>query len=327
MRICVYGAGAVGGHLAARLSTSAAEVSLIARGETLDAVRRHGLRVETREGTLVSHPVATDEPRELGPHDVVLVTVKAPALPSVAQNLAPLLAERGVVVFVTNGIPWWYFRSHGGPLEGTRLPRLDPGGVLWESLGVEQVAGAVAYTAGTVTAPGFVRAGNPRNRLLLGRPDGRSDPRLDEFASFFEGTGLEATVSPRLRDAVWGKLVTNLIGGSLGVLTASAMGDVLHRSAESATASAMAEEAVAVARALGCDPGDTADGLARLSVSSHLQSIAQDLLAGRTMEVDALFRVPLDLAGLVAVPTPLLSLLTGLATQRARAAGLYPGEN
>lgn len=323
MKICVYGAGAVGGHIAGRLAGSKAEVSLIARGEQLAAIRQHGLRVETRDGNLVSHPFATDRPAELEPQDIVIVAVKAPSLPTIAEHVASLLHRDSLVLFVMNGIPWWYFHSHGGTLDGTRLQRLDHAGELWTHIGPERAAGAVAYTACSVIAPGVIRAENALNRLIIGRPDGQPDARLDTLASLLNPRGLEVTITPKIRDAIWAKLVMNLIGGSLGVLTASAMKDVLDKPAVAGTAKAMADEGVAIARALGCDPGDPDKGLAKLASSSHLQSIAQDLLAGRPMEIDGLFRVPLDLADLVEVPTPNLDLVIELATQRARAAGLY----
>ena len=327
MKICIYGAGAVGGHIAGRLAGSDAEVSLIARGEQLAAIQQNGLRVETRDGTLLSHPSATDKPEDLEPQDIVVVAVKAPSLPAIAEPIASLLHRDSLVLFVMNGIPWWYFHSHGGALDGTRLRRLDPAGQLWDQIGPERAAGAVAYTACTVIAPGVIRAGNPVNRLIIGRPDGKPDARLDTLASLLNPSGLEIAITPKIRDAVWAKLVMNLIGGSLGVLTASAMKDVLDKPAAAGTAKAMANEGVAIARALGCDPGDPGKGLSKLATSSHLQSIAQDLAAGRPMEIDGLFRIPLNLAELVQVPTPNLDLVIELATQRARAAGLYHDTN
>jgi 2-dehydropantoate 2-reductase len=324
MKVCIYGAGAVGGHIAGRLGAAGrAEVSLIARGEQLAAVRQNGLRVETRDGVLVSHPSATDRPGELEPQDVVIVAVKAPALPAIAEHIGSLLHQDGLALFILNGIPWWYFHAHGGALDGTQLRRLDPDRALWEHVGPQRAVGAVAYTASSVTAPGVIRAENPRNRLIIGRPDGRPDDRLEELATLLNPSGLEVTVTPKIRDAIWAKLSMNLIGGSLGVLSASAMKDVLDKPAVESAAKTMAAEGAAVARALGCDPGDPEEGLARLATSSHLQSIVQDLQAGRPMEIDALFRVPLDLADLVQVPTPTLGLVTELATQRARAAGQY----
>ncbi|MEU6415983.1 ketopantoate reductase family protein [Streptomyces spiralis] len=323
MKICVYGAGAVGGHIAGRLATAQADVSLIARGQQLAAIRQHGLRVETRDGELVSHPVATDRPGDLEPQDIVIVAVKAPALPAIAEHIGSLLHQDSLVLFVVNGIPWWYFHSHGGDLDGTHLERLDPGRGLWHHVGPERAVGAVAYTACSVIAPGVIHAENPRNRLVLGRPDGRPDERLDTLASLLNPSGLEVTVTPKIRDAIWAKLLMNLIGGSLAVLSTSPMKDVLDKPAVAGTAKAMAAEGAAIARALGCDPGDPYEGLSKLAKSSHLQSVAQDLQAGRPMEIDAMFRVPLDLAELMQVPTPNLDLVIELATQRARAAGQY----
>ena len=321
--ICVYGAGAVGGHVAGRLAASGVEVSLIARGPQLSAIRRDGLRVETAQGLLVSRPFATERPADLPRQDIVLVTVKAPALPAIADGIASLLHRDSLVVFVSNGIPWWYFHGHGGPLDGTRLPRLDPNDALWNGVGPERSAGAVAYTACTVVDPGLIRAENASNRLFVGRPDRQPDARLDALASLLTPSGLEVSVTPDIRDAVWAKLSMNLIGGSLGVITVSPMKDVLDKPAIAATAEAMALESRALARALGCDPGDPAEGLARLARSGRLQSIVQDLLAGRQMEIDALFRVPLELAAMVGVPTPTLDLVVELATQRARASGVH----
>jgi 2-dehydropantoate 2-reductase len=323
MKICVYGAGAVGGHIAGRLAAAGTKVSLIARGEQLAAIRDHGLRVETRENTLISHPYATDRPADLEPQDVVIVAVKAPSIPAIAEHIGSLLHPDSAALFVMNGIPWWYFHSHGGPLNGTQLPRLDPTHTLWNHIGPERAMGAVAYTACSVLSPGVIRAENPRNRLIVGRPDGRPDLRLETLASLLTPVGLEVTVTPAIRDAIWAKLLMNLIGGSLGILSASAMKHVLDKPAVAATAREMAAEGAAIARALGCDPGDPDEGLNKLKTSSHLQSIAQDLQAGRAMEIDAMFRVPLDLADLVDVPTPSLGLMIELATQRARAAGLY----
>lgn len=323
MKVCVYGAGAVGGHIAGRLAHGGATVTIIERGEQLDAIRDHGLQVQTRDQLLVSQPVVTDRPGDLEPQDVVIVAVKAPVLPKIAADVASVLHQDSLVLFVGNGIPWWYFHAHGGPLDGTQLRCLDPDGALWRHIGPERAVGVVAYTAGSVTAPGMIRAENPRNRLVLGRPDGQPDPRLDTVASLLTAGGLEIAVTPKIRDAVWAKLVMNLIGGSLAVLTVSPMKDVLDKPSLARTAEAMADEAAAIAAALGCDLGDPREGLTKLASSGHLQSIAQDLQAGRPLEIDAMFRVPLDLAQLAQVPAPTLQLVIDLATQRARATGQY----
>ncbi len=323
MKICVYGAGAIGGHIAGRLGTTGAEVSVVARGEQLAAIRKYGLRVQTHDAELVSHPVATDRPADLGPQDVVIVAVKAPALPGIAEQIGSLLHDESQVLFVTNGIPWWYFHAHGGKLDGTHLQRLDPDQLLWKHVGPERTVGAVAQMACTVVKPGVVRAAKPRNILRVGRADGMPDERLDALAALLRPSGLDLEISPNFRNAVWAKLLMNMVGGSLAVLTASPMKYVLDDPAILRTAKAMAAEGAAIASALGCDAGDPEAGFGTLSNSQHLQSIAHDLLTGRKMEIDAVFRVPLDLAALAGVPTPTLDLIIGLATRRARVAGLY----
>jgi len=323
MKICMYGAGAVGGHIGGRLAEAGAIVSIIERGDNIAILREQGLRVETKEGVLHSRPAVTDKPETLGPQDVVIVALKAPSLPQAAHGLPPLLKPSSLVVFIGNGIPWWYFQGHAGPLGGRRLSQLDPGDVLWNAVGSDKVVGAVAYTASTVIGPGIVRATNARNRIILGRPDGSSDARLDELAAVMVGGGLEVDVSKDIRNAVWGKLVSNLVGGSIGLLTSSTTGEALASPVLKAAARGAAREAAAIAAGLGCDAGDVEAAIVRLAASVHTQSISQDLEWKRPMEIDALLLAPLELARLTGVPTPTLDLIVALCVQRARAAGLY----
>ena len=323
MKVCVYGAGAVGGHIAARLAEGGADVAVVARGAQLAAIRDSGLRVVTPERSMVSRPTASDDPAMLGRQDIVVVAVKAPALADVARGIAPLLGPDTPVVLVMNGIPWWYFHAHGGPLDDRRIDRVDPGGTAWRLIGPERVVGAVAHTACVVVEPGVVSVANPRNSIVLGRPDGRDDPRVDAMADCLRDGGIDVTVTTRIRDAIWQKVLMNLVGGALGIVTASAMGEALAEPAVLAAAERMTDEAVAVAKALGCDPGDPRPGLTRLRSSRHRQSILQDLTLGRSMEVDALLAAPLDLARLAGIATPTADLIVGLATRRAIAAGLY----
>jgi 2-dehydropantoate 2-reductase len=323
MKVCVYGAGAVGGHIAGRLMRAGAEVSVIARGPHLAAIRENGLLVATRDGEIHCRPTASDDARHIGVQDIVVVSVKAPSLPQVAEGLPFLLGPETLTVFAMNGIPWWYFHAHGGPLDGERLPRIDPQNKMWTAIAPQRAVGAVAYTACSVKAPGVIHAENSRNRLVLGRPDGAWDERVNALAALLTVGGLEIEVTERIRDAVWAKLLMNLTGGTLGVLTASAMRDALSHPVAADAASAIAAEGAAVARALGCDPGDPETVRTRLAVSGHKQSALQDLELGRTMEIDALFRVPLEIAKKVNVATPTLELAVALVIQRAKAAGLY----
>ena len=323
MKVCVYGAGAVGGHLAARLAEGGAVVSLIARGAHLAAIQSHGLRVNTLNRVYHCTPTATDDPYTLGHQDVVIVTVKAPALPAIVNGLQSLIGKNTIVVFVLNGIPWWYSDGHSGLMERASLERIDPSSVMQGAIGPNCTVGAVAYTACTVIAPGVIQAENPRNRLILGRPDGTPDARLDTLAKVLVSGGLEIEISDRIRDAVWTKLINNLVGGSLAVVTGSAMKDAMSSPAVKAAAHLMAQETRSIARALDCDTGDFEESLRKLATSAHKQSILQDLELGRSMEVDAILQAPMDLARFAGVATPTLDLVVDLAVQRAKAAGLY----
>ena len=323
MKVCVYGAGAVGGHIAARLDRGGAQVAVVARGAYLAAIQAQGLRVETCEGPLHSRPVATSDPADLGAQDIVIVSVKAPALAGIAAGIKPLLGPDTRVVFALNGIPWWYMHGFAAPASDVKLASLLGASNLQETIDPERVVGAVAYTACTVTEPGVISAPNARNRLILGRPDGQVDNPVFALAEVLRGGGLEIELTDRIRDAVWEKLVMNLTGGSLAILTGSAMKSVLTTPAILDAAQRMTHEAAAVAAALGCESGDVASGLKRLTGSAHKQSILQDLELGRSMEIDTILRAPLELARLAGVATPTLDFVVELAVQRARAAGLY----
>src|SRR5690348_655318 len=209
MRVCVYGAGAIGGHLAVRLAKGGAEVSVVARGEHLAAIQRSGLTVHTDKGELHARVMANDDPVALGVQDAVLVTVKAPSLPSVAANIAPLLGPDTAVAFVMNGIPWFYFHGIGGALEGRRLPKIDPGDALWRAVGPERAIAGVVYAASTVIEPGVIELENANPRVVLGEPDGRKSQRVQSIAAHINGGGMQAIVSETIRDEIWNKLLGN----------------------------------------------------------------------------------------------------------------------
>jgi 2-dehydropantoate 2-reductase len=323
MRICVFGAGAVGGHFAARLARGGAQVSVVARGAQLAAIRSRGLRVEAADATIVVPVAASDDPAALGPQDAVLVTLKAPALPALAAGIAPLLGPDTPVVFAMNGIPWWYFHAHPGPHAGRRLPRVDPGDAVWRAVGPERAIGGVVYSACTVVAPGIVRVGGARSRLELGEPDGVLTPRLAALAAAFRAGGLPIDETMRIRDRIWTKLLLNLSTGPLCVTTQSTLGQLYEEPACVAAMHRMLAEGGAIAAAMGCPvTDDIAALLAANRDSPHKPSILQDLEAGRPMEIAALYETPLDLARLCGVPTPTLDLAVALARSRARRAGL-----
>ena len=326
MKVCVFGAGAIGGHLAGRLAKGGAAVSVVARSAHLAAMQAHGLRVEAPGEVMESRPIATDDPATLGPQDAVIVAVKAPALASVAAAIAPLLGAGTPVAYVMNGIPWWYWHAHGGPHDGTPLPLLDPGGALAAGAGLHRAVGGVVYSSCTVAAPGVVVVDNPGGRLVLGEPDGSLSARVDALAGPLRAGGMTVDVTPRIRDAVWAKLLMNLGSGPLGVLTASAPRDFYKEPASQLATRHILAEAAALAAAMGCPVAPDVEGqLRRGGGSGHKTSILQDLELGRPMEIDALYTVPLQMAREAGVAMPVLDLLAGLTRARARAAGLYKG--
>ena len=324
MRICVYGAGAIGGHLAVRFARGGATVSVLARGLHLAAIQRDGLTVHAVDGTHQARVQASDDPAILGPQDAVVVAVKAPALPQVAAGIAPLLHADTAVAFVMNGIPWWYFHALPGDLEGCRLPRIDPGDALWQAVGPERTIGGVVYAASAVIAPGVVEVEQPRSRVVFGEPDGRISPRAEALAALLRAGGIIGEVSPDIRTELWNKLISNLSGGTLAVLAGTAPRAVYAESACRNAALRMMAEAAAIAEALGAHPDrDFERRVRHTGGMDHKPSILQDLERGRPMEVDAMFDAPLTLARMAGVAVPTLELLVALAKLRAQSAGLY----
>lgn len=323
MKICVYGAGAIGGHLAGRLFQGGAEVSVVARGPHLAAVQRHGLVVQAVDGEIRAAVTASADPRELGKQDAVIVAVKAPALASVASGIAPLLGPDTSVVFAMNGVPWFYFHRHGGALDGTRLARIDPGDAMWHAVGPERAIAGIVYSACSVTAPGTVHV-EGRSRLTLGEPDGSVSPRVEKLAEILRAGGLRIDLTQRMRDEIWRKLLLNMVTGPLCVLGEANLNDAFADPETQAAGRAILAEGLALARAMGCEIDLDPDKIIASNHGvRHKPSILQDLELGRPMELDALYVTPLDLAARLGVAMPVFELLTALTRVRARSAGLY----
>jgi 2-dehydropantoate 2-reductase len=324
MRVCVFGAGSVGGYLAG-LARSGGDVCVVARGKHLAAIRTSGLTVETPETTFTAKLPASDSPADLGPQDAVIVTVKAPALPSVAATIAPLLGPDTSVAFPMNGIPWWYFHAHGGPFDGRRLPRLDPGDALWRAVTPERAIGGIFWPACSVPAPGIVRLLTGAGRgTVFGEPDGSTTPRIEALAAAFRAASLPVTIAPNIRELIWQKLAFNLSAGPMCVLTQSAVRATHEEPALIDCSRRMLAEAEAIALAMGYRLDIDAERVVATNMQlAHRPSILQDLEAGRPMEIDALYTVPLELARLMRVETPTLDLLVAMIRLRAQAARLY----
>jgi 2-dehydropantoate 2-reductase len=323
-RLCVFGAGAIGSHLATRAALGGADVSVIARGRHLEAMKAHGITLHAHDGIKTVNVQAAANAAEIGRVDAVLITTKVPALPVAAESIGPLLGPDTPVVFVTNGIPWWYFLRHGGTQDGRRLPLLDPDGVIERLVGIERTLGGVVYSASEVIAPGVVKSEHADIRLFLGEPDGSLSARAKMIAALIEAGGMNCPVVSDIRHRVWGKLMGNITSGPLCILSRSDMATTLAPTAVFDAAVRIAEEGAALAMAYGFDLATAAESRMRRSASiAHKPSILQDLELGRAMEIDALLTVPLDMAREAGVAMPTFELTARLATLAATAAGLY----
>lgn len=290
MKVCVFGAGAIGGHVATRLlAAKSAEVSVVARGPALAAMRSRGLtlRYNGKEEITARVPVATDDPSTLPPHDYVIVTLKAPALPGVATTLATLAKPEGCVVFLTNGIPWWWPQGIGQP---GPLKRLDPEGALWSGLRTRTL-GCVVYSPNEPVEPGVI-VHRGANRWIMGEPDNTVTPRLTRIVEAFNAAGLKAEASINVRREVWLKLVRNASNNTLSALIrrplAEASGDPELRR----IAAGLIRETVDVGVALGHDIRSEVN-VEEMTTRAELKggprtSMLQDVLQGRAMEVEAL---------------------------------------
>ncbi len=324
MRICVYGAGAIGGYLAGSLARGGHEVSVVVRGAHLAAIRDHGLVVDVAGDGFTTHPRATDDPATLGVQDAVLVTAKAPSLPAIAAGLPPLLGPRTRVAFLTNGIPWWYFQRHGGKLDGRRIPLLDPEDRLLNAVGESRILGGIFWPASSVPEPGHIRLTHPGRGTVFGAPDGVETPEIAALAEAFRTAQLPVTVSATIRDLIWEKLAFNLSAGPMCVLTRTPVRATQEEPACVAASRALLAEAAALIQALGRKVElDVERIVATNQQLGHRPSILQDLLARRPMEIDALYTVPLEMARDAGVPMPTLALLVGLIKAAARGEGLY----
>ncbi len=325
MKIAIYGAGAIGGYLGCELARAGADVTVIARNRTLEAIRENGIILHIEGETRIGRPAVTDDPAEAGPQDAVIVAVKANAAPAIAPKMAPMLGPETTVVTATNGVPWWYFHEHGGALAGTRLETVDPGGIQWQTIGPERAIGCVVYPAAEAVAPGVIRHIS-LNRFSLGEPDGSKSDRVRRLSDALKAAGFSAPVRQRIRDEIWLKLWGNLSFNPVSALTGATLGQMAQDSLVRPVIVAMMAEAQTVGEALGVSFGidldKRIDGAGK--VGAHRTSMLQDLDAGRKMEIDALVCAVQELARLVEVNTPAIDIVAGLAKMRAQVDGLYP---
>lgn len=326
MRVCIFGAGAVGGFLGGMLAEAGHEVSLIARGEHLAAVRTSGLTVETSGRRLISRPRVSDRPADLGPQDYVIVAVKSPALPEVVRALGPLLQPATAVILAMNGIPWWFFHGLGGALDGRTLRSVDPDGALGAGLDMTRIIGCVVHIGCSVPAPGVVRHASG-NLFILGEPSGILSDRVQSLGRAFNAAGLKTEVSRRIQQDIWMKFLGNMSMGPMSALTGSTLLDIAEDPGARKLCMDLMTEAIAVGSKFGLDPGMTVEQ--RMDLGAALgrfkTSMLQDFEKRRPMEIDTLSSVLIEMARFAGVPVPTIETVHALVVFKARLAGLYPG--
>ncbi|HEY1480486.1 MAG TPA: 2-dehydropantoate 2-reductase [Gaiellales bacterium] len=305
MRFAVLGAGAIGGYVGAALSRGGADVTLIARGAQLEALRRNGVRVLSERGDFAAHPAATDEIEAVADADVVFVALKAYSLPGVAARLGASLRPGAVTIWAQNGMPWWFFQSHRGPLEDRVLESVDPGGGIARAIPRESVLGTVVYCASELVEPGVIRHVEG-TRFTLGEPDGSLSARAAEIAAAFVAGGMKSPVEPRIRDHIFLKLLGNVAFNPVSALTGATLGRLGERDEMRHLLMEMFLECAAVAERLGIEIPVSLERRLEggFAVGDHKTSMLQDLEAGKPLELDCMTGAIVELAGILEIAVP-----------------------
>lgn len=319
MKIAVYGAGAIGGLLAARLAASGVEVSLIARGAQRAAICAHGLILKSADGDLTVRVPCVEDPRQLPPQDYVLIALKSHSVPAVLERLPALFDDHTAVVWAVNGVPWWYFHDLAGPYRDQRIASVDASGEQWRIISPQRVIACVVYPACAVIAPGVI-AHLGGDRFSLGELSGEKTARVSILSDALRNAGFKAPVRRDIRDELWIKLWGNLSFNPISALTGASLEAICTDPATRAVARAMMLEAQTLAEHLGVKfPIDVERRIAgAAAVGAHKTSMLQDLERGRRLETDALVAAVAELGRLVGVATPILDTVLALIELRVR---------
>jgi 2-dehydropantoate 2-reductase len=322
MRICIFGAGAVGSHFAVKLALAGHEVACVMRGPHLQAVKANGLVLRVGDAEFRAQVKASDDPAALGRQDVVISTLKATGVASLADGLWPLLGEETPVVLAQNGIPWWY--DIGLPADHPPMPDLaflDTNARLRAAIGKERIIGGVIFSSNEVIAPGVVANLSPdRNRLVIGECDDRMSERIGTLRTMLEAASIESPPVAQIREAIWAKLLTNMSLSVLCLLTGQTARAVRDDPVMQEVIPRLIEEANAIAQRY---IPDVRRVTRNAPAPNHKPSILQDYELGRPMEIDALVRAPGAFAKAAGLSTPMLEVIAALAIQKARDKGLY----
>ena len=322
MKICVFGAGAIGGYLAIHLARVAGvELSVVARGDHLAAIRRNGLTLRSSRGEQRAEVRASDRPADFGPQDIVILALKTPQVAPALDAIRPLLGPDTAVVPPTTGIPYWYFHDLPGPYRNLQLERLDPGGRQWQVLGPQRAIGCVFWIGGEVVAPGIIRQEGDLSRFPMGEPDGSESERVKRFSAAMSAAGLDAPVVPDIRAWIWAKMISSLCWNGIAALTTANLAEILASPTVMPVVRAMMDEAYDLARHTG---------IAQMPISgeqivatagkagAHKPSMLQDLQRGRPLEVDVLIDSFESMSELAGSPTPTIHTVLSLLRLRAQ---------
>ncbi len=316
MKVCVVGAGAIGGLMAVKLALSGQEVSVIARGAHLEAIRKNGLKlIEGGETHVATNLVATDDMTELEPQDLVLLAVKAHQIEPIADKLMGLLSETGVIVTLQNGIPWWYFQKLEGDYKDRIVHTVDPDGALARTIDPDRVIGCIAFPAATIDEPGVIRH-IEGNRFPVGELDGATEGRIEEVSRAFTEAGFKAFILPDIRSEIWLKLWGNLSFNPISALTHSTLVDICQFPQTRALAAQMMTEAQVIAEKLGASFRVTLERRIEGAekVGKHKTSMLQDVEAGKPLEIDGMLGVVIELGEQTNTPTPALNTVYALVS-------------
>ena len=324
MKVCIYGAGAIGGWIGHGLARVGCSVSVVARGATLAALDQHGLRLN-QAGSVTAQAVrASSSPAELGLQDLVVISVKAPALPDVAKHIAPLIGPNTVVMTAMNGVPWWFLQGFGGPYADQPLNSIDPEGSIAKTISPQHIVGCVVHASCSLDAPGLVHH-HFGNKLIIGEPSGEKTQRIVQLAARLEKAGFEMLVSGQIQTDIWfklwGNMTVNPISALTGATTDLIMGDDLVRGFISNVMLEAKEIGARLGIVIDQQPEDRHAVTRKLG--AFKTSMLQDVEAGKAVELDALVTAVKELGTLTRTPTPCTDALLGLARLQARVRGLY----
>ena len=314
MKVCVVGAGAIGGMMAARLARAGHELSVIARGAHLDAIRKNGLKyIEGEEQLVITDLAATAEMTDITGQDLVLLAVKAHQIEPIADKLMGMLSDTGVVVTLQNGIPWWYFQKLGGEYDGKIVRTVDPDGTIASTVDPNRIIGCIAFPAATIDAPGVIRH-IEGHRFPVGELDGSESERVQAICQAFTGAGFKSFVLPDIRSEIWLKLWGNLTFNPISALTHATLVDICQFPQTRALAAQMMTEAQQIAEKLGASFRVTIERRIEgaENVGKHKTSMLQDLEAGKALEIEGMLGVVIELGELTDTPTPAINTIYAL---------------